>query len=131
MVLPLVSDSGRSWPDELAGHRPTTGRVVLESVEFGLASAALATVAAWRTWVHALQYQSGASRGWQGVGEAAAVGLAVAVLYLAHGIVTRPREAAPYVIFYGSAAAILGAIVGLILRMTATIVLRLSKSVAA
>ena len=127
MVLALVGASGRSWPDEIAAGRPATDSVVLESIEFGLVLAALALLAAWRTWVHAIRYQSGASGGWQGVGEAAAVGLAVAVLYFAPGIVTRPAEAPPYVILYGSAAAMLGAIVGLVLRMTATIILRLSE----
>jgi hypothetical protein len=55
----------------------------------------------------------------------------VAVLYLGRGIVTRPLEAPPYVIVYGTAAAILGAIVGVVLRMIGTVVLRLSKSAAA
>jgi hypothetical protein len=130
-VLALVSASDGPWPDEIAAHRPITGRVLLESFQFGLVFAALGVVTAWRTWVHALRYQSGTSRGWQGVGEAASVGFAVAVLYLGQGIVTRPSEAPPYVIFYGSAAAILGAIVGVVLRTIATIVLRLPKSVAA
>ena len=131
MMLALISASGQPWPAELAVHRPTTARIVLESVQFGLVFAALGAAAAWRTWVHALRYQSGASRGWQGVGEAAAVGLLGAVLYLMPGITTRPREAPPYIIFYGSAAAILGAIIGVILRVSATIVLRLSKRAAA
>jgi hypothetical protein len=52
-------------------------------------------------------------------------------LYLAPGIVTRPQEAPPYVIFYGSAAAILGAIVGVVLLVSAKIVMRFSKSAAA
>jgi hypothetical protein len=127
MLVVLLSASGQSWPNGMPAHRPTTGRVVLELIQFGLVMAALAGIAAWRTWVHALLYQSGASRGWQGVGEAAAVGCAIAVLYLAQGIVTRPREAPPYVIVYGSAAAILGAIVGLVLRLSATVVLRFSQ----
>lgn len=120
MVLVLVSAPDRA-PDEITVHRPPTSRIVVESAQFVLV---LAGVAAWRTWVHALRYQSGVSLGWQGVGEAAAVGFVVAVLYLGEGIVARPREAPPYVIFYGSAAAILGAIVGLVLRISATIVLR-------
>jgi hypothetical protein len=131
MVLALVSASGRTWPDEMAAHRPTNGQVALESAQFGLIFAVLAALAAWRTWVHALRYQSGTSHVWQGVGEAAAVGFVGAVLYLARGIVTQPSDAPPYVIVYGSAAAILGALVGFVLRLSATIVLKLSKSVAA
>lgn len=131
MALALISASSQGWPGAFPDHRPTTARVVLETVQFGAVFAALGAAAAWRTWIHALRYQSGASRGWQGVGEAAAVGLLVALLYLLPGIITRPREAPPYVIFYGSAAAILGAIIGVILRVSATIVLRLSKPVVA
>ena len=127
MILALISASGQAWPAELAVHRPTTAPIVVESVLFGVVFAVLGAVAAWRTWVHALRYQSGASRYWQGVGEAAAVGFLVAALYLLRGIITRPREAPPYVIFYGSAAAMFGAIIGVILRVSATIVLRLSS----
>lgn len=127
MIVALVSASPRAWPDRIAADRPSIDRVVVDSAQFGLVCAVLAVVAAWRTWVHALRYLSGASRGWRGVGEAAAVGLSVAILYLARGIITRPSEAPPYIFSYGSVAAILGAAVGLVLRMTATMVLRLSK----
>lgn len=129
-VLALVRAGDRSWPDEITAHRPTMGRGLFEAFQFGLVYAALGAVTAWRTWVHALRHEAGTSRGWQGVGEAAAVGFAVAVLYLGQGIVMRPREAPPYVIVYGSVAAILGAIVGVVLRIIATMVLRLSKSAA-
>jgi hypothetical protein len=131
MLMALSSPFQTSWLDEISVPRPTMSRVLLEFLQFGLVCAALATVAAWRTWVHALRYQAGESHGWRGVGEAAACGFLVAVLYLAPGIVTRPQEAPPYVLFYGSAAAILGAIVGVVLLVSAKIVMRFSKSAAA
>jgi len=131
MIAALASASDQSWPAELAAHRPTTSRVVLESVQYSLVFAALGATAAWRTWIHAIRYQSGTSRGWQGVAEAAAVGFGVAVLYLLPGIITRPGDAPPYVVFYGSAAAILGAMVGVLLRVSAMMALRLSTPAVA
>jgi hypothetical protein len=126
ILLALMSSSGGSRPVSVS-----TGRIAVELVEFGLVLVALAALASWRTWVHAVRWQAGLGRGWQGVAEAAACGLLVAVVYLAPGIFRRPTEAPPYVIFYGGAASILGCLVGLILRSTAAVVLRLAKSVAA
>jgi len=126
MLLVLLSSSAESRPVEVS-----TGRIVVEFVEFGLVLVALAVLASWRTWVHAMRWQAGRGRGWQGVVEAAACGVLVAVMYLAPGILTRPADAPPYVIFYGGAASALGCIVGLILRSTAALVLGLSQSAAA
>jgi hypothetical protein len=131
VLMVQVSAWNEPWPAEIAGFRPSTSRLVIESLQFGLVFAALAAIGAWRTRVHALQYLAGRSVGWRGVGEAAACAFMVAVLYLALGIVTRPREAPPYVIIYGGAATVLGAVVGLVLRAIAMIVLRLSRSAAA
>jgi hypothetical protein len=131
MLLSLVTAFRRPWPDEMSAFRPSTSRVALEFIRVTLAIVALAAVAAWRTWVHAVRWQAGQGRGWQGVAEASACGLLVALLYLSPGIVTRPAEAPPYVIVYGGAAAVLGCVAGLVLRTTATVVLRVSKSAAA
>lgn len=131
LLMVQVSAWNQPWPAEIAGFRPSTSRLVIESLQFAVVFAALAAIGAWRTRVHALKYLAGRSEGWQGIGEATACAFMVAVLYLAPGIVTRPREAPPYVIFYGGAAMVLGAIVGLILRATAMMVLRLSRSAAA
>ena len=106
MLLALVSSSTESRPVAV-----TTGRIVVECVEFGLILIPLAALASWRTWVHAMRWQAGRGRGWQGVAEAAACGLLVAVMNLA--------------------ASVLGCIVGLILHSTAAVVLRSSKSTAA
>ena len=126
LMLVALSSTSQTWPAEV-----TASRVLLESLQFGLTFAALGAVAGWRTWVHARRYVAGQSRGLQGVGEAAACGLVVAILYLLPGIVARPREAPPYVIVYGGAAAILGGIVGVVLYVVARVVLRLSRSTAA
>jgi hypothetical protein len=62
-----------------------------------------------------------------GVGEAGACGLVLGVMYLAPGIVTRPAEAPPYVMVYGGASLLLGLLMGLVLRGTAILVLRLCQ----
>ena len=84
-----------------------------------------AVVAGWRTRVNARRWLDAGRGDWRGVGEAALFGFAVALLVLSHGIITRPLEAAPYVIAYGGVAAVLGAIVGIILRFTGLITLRI------
>jgi hypothetical protein len=87
----------------------------------------LATLAAWRTRVYARQVLERNGRGWKAVGEAALCGFACLLLMMGRGIVTRPLEAPPYVIFYGTIAAILGCLVGMTLRMTALLTLRLTS----
>ena len=84
-----------------------------------------ALVAGWRTRVNARRWLDAGRGDWRGVGEAALFGFAVALLVLSDGIITRPLEAPPYVIVYGGAAAVLGAIVGIILRFTGLITLRI------
>jgi hypothetical protein len=63
--------------------------------------------------------------------EAGACGFVLALVYFAPGILTRPRDAPPYVIFYGGIALVLGLIVGLLLRTAAILVLRAHKASAA
>jgi hypothetical protein len=126
LTLAALSSDPQTWPAEVSARH-----VFLEFLEFELTFAVLGAVAGWRTWVHAQRYAAGQSRGWQGVGDAALCGFVVAILYLAPGIVTRPREAPPYVIFYGGAAAIVGGIVGVVLYTVARVVLRFPKSTPA
>ena len=90
-----------------------------------------ALLAGWRTWVYARRWCDQREAGWRAVAEAGACGLILALAYLARGIVTRPAEAPPYVIVYGGAALLLGVVVGVILRMTAILVLKARKSAAA
>ena len=83
-----------------------------------------AIFAGWRTAVHARRWLECRSSGWQGVGESGATAACLALLVLTPGIVRRPTEAPPYVLFYGGAALAAGLIVGLVLRTTALLVLR-------
>ena len=99
--------------------------VVRSIIEMGTWMLPFAAIAAWRTWVHAQRWRARRGSGWQGVAEAGACGLAAALFYLAPGIVTRPRDAAPYVITYGGAATVVGLLFGLVLRTTAVLILRL------
>ena len=85
-------------------------------------------LAAWRTFVYARRHRDRHQAGWLGVFEAGACGFAVAVMVLAHGIVTRPREAPPYLLFYGGGALLSGLLVGVVLRTTALIVLHLCRT---
>jgi hypothetical protein len=85
----------------------------------------------WRTWVYARRWRERQDQGWRAVAEAGACGLLLALVYLARGILTRPAEAPPYVIAYGGAALLLGVLVGLFLRATAILVLRLHKAASA
>ena len=90
--------------------------------------APFAALAAWRTWVHSKRWLAREPALWRPVAEAAATAGVVALAYLARGILTRPSDAPAYVIVYGGAALILGAIVGVILRTTAVLALRLNRA---
>ena len=92
------------------------------------AVAPFAAIAAWRTRVHAMRWRTAGVSGWQGVAEASVLGLLVALGVLAPGIIYKPEQAPPYVIFYGGAALILGLMTGLLLRFTALIALRLQTA---
>jgi hypothetical protein len=52
------------------------------------------------------------------------------MIVLAPGIVTRPFDAAPYIIAYGRAALLLGLLIGFILRLIALAVLRIQPAAA-
>jgi hypothetical protein len=108
--------------------RPDGASVLLPAILTGLQMVPKlvpwAALAAWRTWVHARRWREHRGSGWQGVAEAGACGFAVALKILAHGILSRPAEAAPFVIAYGGPALILGLAAGLMLRGTALLVLK-------
>jgi hypothetical protein len=84
----------------------------------------LAMLAGWRTWVHAKRVREHQGSGWQGVAEAGALGFLLAIVVLAHGILTRPADALPYVVFYGGAALLIGVALGCVLRATGLLVLK-------
>ena len=111
---------------------PGTSRfpaMVLMFVHMSLGLLPLATLAAWRTWIHAIRWRERRTAGWQGVAEAGATGFLIALIYLAQGVLTRPTDASPYVIVYGGLGMIVGVVVGLVLQTTALIVLRIGEAV--
>jgi hypothetical protein len=86
----------------------------------------LAAITAWRTWVHARRRLEGVAS-FRGVAEAAGCGFAIALIVLAPGIIFKPLEAPPYVIFYGGVAIIFGALVGAVLHAAALAAMRLAR----
>jgi len=102
-------------------------RTIFELGLFFTPFVALAAVSGWRTLVHARRYCEQHGGGWQGVAEAGAVGLFIALIVLARGIITRPLEAPPYIVVYGGAALLIGLAVGLALRFTAILVINLAS----
>jgi hypothetical protein len=111
-----------------AGVRPVrpastiwaTTRTVIVVVMFMLP---LAAAAAWRSLVHAKRWHATHDWGWQGVLESAALGLVIGLCVLARAMFSRPIEAAPAWIFVGLLGAIVGAVAGLILLVSAHLVL--------
>jgi len=115
-------------PGPIGVDGSTLGRKILVQL-LGLmvlltSASPFAVIAAWRTWVHGGAYRSGQGRGWQGVAEAGALGFLVALFVLRWGIVNRPTDAPPYIVFYGGLATLVGAAIGLILRTVAVTVLK-------
>jgi hypothetical protein len=113
-----------------AGWSP--GLAVIQAfIAFATTMCPFALLAAWRTWVYATRWRDRGDSGWRAVAEAGTIGLAIPLLVLSPGIVTRPMEAPPYVIVYGGFGLIIGLGLGLLLRTTAIVVLRRSnRSVA-
>jgi hypothetical protein len=91
----------------------------------------LSFITAWRTFMHARRRLMGDDRSWRGVLEAGVCGFLYVVWILAHGIMTQPTQAPPYVVAYGGLGLVLGLVAGLVLRTTALLTLRVSKRVAA
>lgn len=132
LVLPLVvvgllalfrTASNTSATVSASPASPVIGAIVGAAFVMMVASP-FAMLAAWRTWVHARAWRRGTASAWRGVAEAGASGFLVPLLYLAPGIVTRPTEAPAYIAFYGGAGLIIGLTMGLILSITARVVLR-------
>jgi hypothetical protein len=120
MVVPL----SYVWLIHALSGDTVDGAVLVRNAAMRVPFAALA---AWRTWTHSKRWLTGQAALWRPVAEAAATAGVVALVYLAHGILTRPAEAPAFVIVYGGGALILGAIVGVFLRTTAVLTLRLNR----
>jgi hypothetical protein len=87
--------------------------------------APLALVAAWRTWTHARAYLAGRGTGWRGVIEGGALGLSIPLAMLIRPALMRPQQAPPYLIAYGGIGLVIGLALGLMLRFTALLTLRI------
>jgi hypothetical protein len=90
----------------------------------------LSLIAGWRTFVHARRWLLARQHTWRGVLEAVICGFLCAMPILAPGIVTQPTKAPPYILVYGGLGAIIGLIVGLVLRTAALSTLSLSGRLA-
>ena len=88
----------------------------------------LSLIAGWRTLVYACRWASRDDRSWWGVLEAGICGFLYLLLFLAPSIVRQPMKAPPYVAVYGTIAFVVGLAVGLILRLTGLMVLKISGS---
>jgi len=126
VMLRALNDPGSSWPVHPADWSPWR-----DVIGFFAGSAVVmspfALLAAWRTWVHASRWRSASpGRRLQGVVEAGACGLGVAVLVLLRPSIERPTQAPPYLIVYGGLGFVVGVGVGLLLLVTAALVLTLT-----
>ncbi len=111
-----VSPAGSSsWPEAI--------RVVVGGAA---AMVPYALVAAWRTWAHARRWESG-DRGWRGIAEAGVCGVAAVLLGLLPATIRHPAQAPPYLIAYGLFGFIGGLPIGLLLFLTARLVLWLTR----
>jgi hypothetical protein len=130
-MLEALDDPGYSWPVHPANWSPWP-----DAIRFVAGSAVFmspfALLAAWRTWVHATRWRTGnRGRSLQGVVEAGACGLGVALLILLPPTILRPTHAPPYLIAYGGLGLVVGIAVGLVLLVTAAAVLTVTGRSAA
>jgi len=82
-----------------------------------------ALLAGWRTFVHAQRYRQGHGRGWLGVLEAGVTALGVVSLFVVPLALNEPGEAVLIVVVYGSIVLSMGLLAGMVLRLTALLVL--------
>jgi hypothetical protein len=97
------------------------------ALQFGFVMLPFAALAAWRTWVHARRWRERGGSGWQGVGEAGACGLATLLVVLAPRILSHLNQVTPTIFGYGGLATLMGLLIGLLLRTSAVIVLKLTE----
>jgi hypothetical protein len=100
--------------------------ILATTFRFGIVMVPFAVVAAWRTWVHAKRRRELGTSGWQGVRDAGACGLVAVLVVMTPGILTHPAQAMPYVLGLGAYAVLFGLLIGLLLRASAIIVLKVT-----
>jgi len=131
-VVGIADSMGLFMPDNTVRPSIPSGYARMADQFLHIATAVIpfapfALIVGWRTWVHAKRYLEGQGTGWQGVAEGGAVGFVFALIILRGGIVTRPAEAPPYVVAYGGLALIVGLAIGVVLRLTGILVLKLQR----
>ena len=138
LILPLAvmlvgASLGLGVSNDSPPARPASHVVDVISflIQMGTPLLPLSIFVGWRTSVYARRRRARQDGCWRAVLEAGGCGLVLALLVLAPGIVTRPMEAPPYVITYGGAALLLGLSLGLLLRTTALLVLKVCGPAAA
>jgi hypothetical protein len=93
-VLAIGSSLGiGAKANEVTVHPPGWTPVIpiaVTAFQLGLVMLPFALLAAWRTWVHAKRWLEFGTSGWEGVGEAAACGLATLLVMLLPGIPRAP-----------------------------------------
>ena len=129
-MFQALNNPGYTWGGHPAGWSPWPD-VIAFLVGVAVVMSPFALLAAWRTWVHARRWRSGSpGRSLQGVVEAGACGLGVAVLMLLRPSIMRPSQAPPYLIFYGGLGLVIGLALGFVLFLTAAVVLILTRRFA-
>jgi hypothetical protein len=127
-LLSLLASSSSNSGTTVVGVDPDRARVVQRQLQvlttYFMGVSPFAMAAAWRTFVRAKRWLANGDSGWQGIFEGAACGFAGAIVILFPGIVTRPLEAPAYVIAYGGLAAVVGLVIGAVVWVTASTVLR-------
>lgn len=101
--------------------------VMATALKSGVVMLPFAVVAAWRTWIHAKRRVELGTSGWRGVGEAGACGLATLLILVTPRILSQPPLVTPFVLVYALLAAFCGLLLGLMLRASALIVLKLTE----
>ena len=106
-----------------------------------LVAVPLATLAFWRTWVHAQRFLTRATSGWQGVFEAGALGFALTLPFVLPGAVVRQFDPGPwgqpqafmlaltYVGGYGLLGLVVGLVLGFLLWLSAILVLLVHRRI--
>ena len=126
-VVAWASDNGSSVSARVSPWYIFALRQVIVAGMILTPFAGFALVAGWRTWVHARTYRERGTGSWQGVLEAGGLGLILALLILLPASVRSPLQAPPYLIAYGGGALTLGLALGLLLRTTALLTLKLQR----
>jgi hypothetical protein len=113
--------SARVWPPWMILLREVIGWAVLLGP-----CVVLAVVVGWRTRIHAKTYLEHRGNGWRGVVEAAAIGGGIALLILLPDSARSPLQPR-YLIGYGGGATLVGAMIGVLLRTSAAVTLKLCR----